>query len=268
MKKIKLVLTIITLLVVSQTHAQFWKKIGKKVEEAADKVVERKVEEKTEKETEKVFDSAFNNQNDKKLFKSKKVKAAAKYTFTHKYVMQITTKKKPIEIIYYLTNDHQYMGSTFKTKKNQEFITVMDLPNTAIHTFMDLGGQKSMTSFKIDLDDVEDTENDTNGFTIAPTGQTKKIIGYECEEFQVTGPKLSGKVWLTKEADISFQKAFNQLKTKQSKGFSQEWISMMDGLVLEMNMVDYSKRKSKTVKMICTSLNENDFIIETAQYKK
>lgn len=264
----KTLILITALCFVTDSSAQFWKKIGDKAEKAVERVLERKVEEKAEKETEIVFDSVFNNQNDKKLFKNKKAKVAEYYTFTHQYTMEVISKKDTTLFTYYLTNNHEYMGSSFKIGKNEEFITIMDLPNSAIHTFMDLGNKKSMSSFKVDLNDETDTEMNTNNFTISATGQKKQILGYQCEEFQVTGPKLSGTVWVTQEANISFQKAFNQLKTKRQKGINQSWVSMVDGLALEMTMTDYTKRKPTTTKMICTSLSENNFSIETSQYRQ
>lgn len=267
MKTIKIIVLLLISCTVTQGNAQFLDKLKKKAKEAAERAVERKVEEKTERETEKAFDTVFNNKG--RLFKSKKATPAEAYTFTHQYIMEVISEKDTTDITYYLTNDHEYMGSSFKMRDNQEFITVMDLPNSAIHSFMDLDGQKSMTSIKIDLDDVSDTEIDTHEFSVSPTGQTKEIIGFECQEFQVTGPQVSGTVWVTQEADISFQKAFTQLKSKKMKlfkGMDQSWVSMVDGLVLEMKMVDYSRKKPKPIKMICTSLSQNDFGINTSEY--
>lgn len=268
MKTRKLVLLIMALIVCSGTHAQFLKKLKKSAEEAAERAVTRKVEEKTEKETEKTFDTVFNN--NRKLFKNKKANVADSYSFTHQYTMEITSGKNVTDITYYLTNDEEYMGSSFSAGKNEEFITVMDLQNSAIHSFMNFGDQKSMTSIKIDLDDIDEDEKKAPNFNIVATGQTKIILGYTCEEFQVTGSKLSGKAWVTKDAEISFQKAFSQLKTKKmklSKGMDQSWVSMVDGLALEMEMIDYSDKKPKPIKMMCTELKENAFSIETADYQ-
>jgi hypothetical protein len=268
MKKVTTVVLIAALCFSANSNAQFWKKIKKRAEEAAKETVARKVEEKTARETEKSFDSVFNNKG--KLFKGKKVKIASNYAFTHQYTMEITSENSTTEIIYYLTNEHEYMGSSFTTGKDQTFFTVTDLPNEAIHTFMDLGDQKTMSSIRIDLNAPSEEKMNTNNFSVVPTGQTKKILGFECEEFQVTGPKLSGKVWVTQEADISFQKAFNQLKSKKmkrSKGVDQSWVSMVDGLALEMKMIDYSRKKPKPITMICTSLTKGDFSIETSKYQ-
>ncbi|MBT8195845.1 MAG: DUF4412 domain-containing protein, partial [Bacteroidia bacterium] len=249
-------------------HSQIFKKLSKRAKEAAEQTVERKVAEKTERETEKTFDTIFNNQG--KLFKNKKVTPAESYSFSHTYIMEVISGKDTTDITYYLTNENEYMGSSFQMRDDQEFITVMDLPNSAIHSFMNLDGQKSCTSIKIDLDDVSDTELNANKFSISPTGQTKKIIGYDCQEYQVTGPQLSGKVWVTQDADISFQKAFTQMKSKKmklNKGVDQSWVSMIDGLALEMKMIDYSRKNPESIYMLCKDIRETDFSINTSEYQ-
>jgi arsenate reductase-like glutaredoxin family protein len=268
MRTIKKILPLVAICFFTTSHAQFWKKITKRAERAAEEAVERKVEEKAARETEKTFDTVFNNKG--KLFKKKKASKLDSYSFTHRYVMELISENDSTEIIYYLTNDHEYMASSFKMKNAQEFFTVMDLPNTAVHTFMNLGNKKSMSSFKIDLEEVDEAEMNINEFTITTTGQTKEIIGYQCEEYQVTGPQLSGKIWVTQDAGISIQKAFSRLQSKKIKGLkgmNQSWTSMVDGLVLEMKMIDYSQRNPEPIHMICTSLEETEFNIYTADYE-
>ncbi|APQ17605.1 DUF4412 domain-containing protein [Maribacter hydrothermalis] len=269
MKTIKLIALLFVFSITTNANAQFFKKLTERAQEAAAQTVERKVAEKTERETEKSFDTVFNNKG--RLFKNKKAEKLELYSFSHEYVMEITSDNEITDITYYLTNEHEYMGSSFSMGKDQEFITVMDLPNSSIHTFMDMDGQRTMNSIHIDLEDSSDLEMNKGDYSITPTGQTKKVLGYECEEFQVTGPQLSGSVWVTQEADISFQKAFTKLKTKRiktKKGIDQSWVSMVDGLTLEMNMIDYSQKNAKPIKMICTQLIENEFSINTLDYEK
>ena len=268
MKTLKGILLLVTLCFCTTGNAQFWKKITKRAERAAEEAIERKVEEKAARETEKTFDTVFNNKG--KLFKKKKAEKLPNYKFSHQYVMEVISENDTTDITYYLTNKNAYMGSSFTAGKNQEFLTVMDLPNAAIHTFMDFGDRKTSSSIRIDLEEVEEVEMNRNEFTISATGQSKEIVGFLCDEFQVTGPQLSGKIWVTQEADISFQKAFTQLKSKKIKrlkGMNPSWTSMVDGLVLEMKMIDYSQKNPEPIKMICTSLSETDFSINTADYE-
>lgn len=268
MKNRKPIVLIILMCFVTIGNAQFWKKVKDRAKQAVEETVERKVAEKTERETEKTFDTIFNNQG--KIFKGKKAKKLGSYSFSHQYVMAIVSDNDSTEITYYLTNHHEYMASSFEMSKAQEFITVMDLPNSAVHTFMNLGDKKSMSTFKIDLEEVDEVEMNMNEFTMESTGQTKSIIGYPCEEYQVTGPQLSGTIWVTQNAGITIQKAFSRLQSKKIKGLKgldPSWTSMVDGLVLEMKMIDYSQRNPEPLHMICTSLEETEFNIYTADYE-
>ncbi|MGB3142828.1 MAG: DUF4412 domain-containing protein [Maribacter sp.] len=270
MKTTKGLFLLLALCFFSTGNAQLWKKITKKAGQAAEDAVVRKVEQKTAGETEKTFDTVFNNKG--KLFKNKKAEKLNQYSFSHKYVMEIISDKDTTDITYYLTNENEYIGTLFNTIDDSQFITVMDLPNDAIHTFINMGGQLSTSSVKLDLEEVSDLEMNNDDYNINSTGQFKTILGYKCEEFQITGPQLSGKVWITEDADISFHKAYTQLKSKKfsniKQGIDPSWLSMVNGLVLEMNMIDYSQKNAKPIEMICTQLIENDFIINTSDYEK
>lgn len=270
MKTIKGILLLLTLCFFTTGNAQFWNKITKKAEQAAEDAVARKVKEKTAKETEKTFDTVFNNKG--RLFKNNKAEKLELYAFSHEYVMEIISDKDTTDITYYLTNDHEYIGTSFNTVDDSEFITVMDLQNEAIHTFMNMGGQRSTSSIKLNLEDSSNLKMDSDDYAVSKTGQTKAILGYECDEYQITGPQLSGTIWLTEDADISFYKAYSSLKTKKFKniknGIDPSWLSIINGLVLEMQMIDYSQKNPKPVEMICTQLIENDFSINTLDYKK
>ena len=270
MKTTKGVLLLLALCFFTTGNAQLWKRITKKAGQAAEDAVVRKVEQKTAGETERSFDTVFNNKG--KLFKNKKVAKLNQYSFSHEYIMEIISDKDTTDITYYLTNEHEYIGTSFNAIDDSEFITVMDLPNDAIHTFMNMGGQLSTSSVKLNLEDTSDLEMNSDEYSVNSTGQFKTILGYECEEFQVTGPQLSGTVWITEDAEVSFHKAYSHLKSKKfsniKKGIDPSWLSMVNGLVLEMEMIDYSKKNSKPVEMICTQLIENNFSINTLDYEK
>ena len=270
MKTIKLIAVLFVFIGTTNANAQFFKKLTERAKEAAAQTVERKVAEKTERETEKSFDTVFNNKG--RMFKNKKTEKLELYSFSHEYVMEIKSDGSTTDITYYLTNDHEYIGSSFNMKDASEFVTVIDLPNEAIHTFMNMGGQLTTNSVQLDLEDAPELAMNNDDYKISQTGQTKDILGYECDEYQVTGPQLSGSVWITEDADISFHTAYSSLRTKKfkniKKGIDPSWLSIIDGLVLEMDMIDYSQKNAKPVHMICTELIEKDFSINTLDYEK
>lgn len=272
MRHLKTILCILTICFATQADAQIWKKLGKKVEKAAEKTLEKKVEEKTEKETEKAFDSTFNNsKKDKKSspfnMSASKVDPASSYSFSHKYVMQITSDNKSTNLNYYLTNSGNYIGTSITDKKgNEDILTVMDIDRKAMFMFMENKGDKSQMSMSLDLEDITDDAIEDTDVSVTATGNTKTILGYTCEEFKVVGKDMTGSVWITQSAGISFIKSFYNVKVK--KGASQSWMKMLNGLTMEMDMVDTSKRKPQSIKMTCIALDKNDLTIKSSDYKK
>ena len=179
MKTLKFLFAITALLLVTDGHAQFFKKLKKKAAEAAERTVERKVEEKTEKETEKAFDSTFNNQGN--LFKKSNVAPSDFYSFTHKYVMEVSQGKDTTQLMYYLASQGNYLGSSVQMKENEQMVTVMDLSRKTAYSFMDFGDMKTMMSFGLDFEEiVENTQDNNSEMIIEPTGNTKEILSYNC----------------------------------------------------------------------------------------
>ncbi|AUC83605.1 DUF4412 domain-containing protein [Lacinutrix sp. Bg11-31] len=274
MKTLKALLIIITICFSTNTEAQIWKKLAKKAEKAVEKTLEKKVEDKTERETDKAFDSTFNNsKKNKKEAKNKNENIfgvsnaipANTYQFSHKYVMQIDNGKKPVNIAYYLNNDHNFLGFEIPDARNKT-ITVMDLKENVLFMFMDNNGDKTLMSMNLNIGELTDEAIAETEYPVVATGNTKSILGYPCKEYAVKGKDMHGKVWITESAGVSFAKTF--YKTKQKKGIDQSWMSMINGLPMETIMTDTSKRKAKTTTMKCVSLKVENFAIATSGYKK
>ncbi|WP_179008449.1 DUF4412 domain-containing protein [Winogradskyella forsetii] len=269
MKTLKTILLLTCLGFISHGHTQILKKLGHTVKNAAEKTLEKKVEQKTEKETEKAFDSTFNKQ--KSIDKSEKTipndDPAANYNFSHKYVMQVKSDKNTATLNYYLTNSGEYIGSTVPDKNGKEdVITVMDLDRTTMFMFMDKNGDKSQMAMKLNLEEVTNDAMTETDIEITPTENTKNILGYTCKEFKVSGKDLNGLVWVAPNAEISFSKSFYSIKAK--KGIDQSWMKLLNGLTMEMDMVDTSKRKPQNIKMSCIALEKIKLNIQTNKYKK
>ncbi|WP_452225315.1 DUF4412 domain-containing protein [Lacinutrix chionoecetis] len=274
MKTLKALLIIITICFSINTEAQIWKKLSKKAEKAVERSLEKKVEQKAERETDKAFDSTFNNskKNEKKsknkngsLFGMSNATPASSYNFSHKYVMQMDNGKKPVDMIYYLNRDSNYLGFEIPDTKNRT-LTVMDLQEEVMFMFMDNKGDKTLMSMNLKLDQLTEEAIEATEYSVTATGNTKTILGYACKEYDVKGKDLHGKVWVTENAGVSFSKTF--YRTKQKKGMDQTWMAMVNGLPMEMRITDTSKRKPKTTTMTCTSLKAEAFTIDTKNYKK
>ncbi|APG64008.1 hypothetical protein LPB136_00875 [Tenacibaculum todarodis] len=250
-------------------NAQFFKRLGKKVKKAAEKAVERKVEQKTTKETEKAFDSTFNNSKKKKKRKKtsipgfSNVKPANSYAFNHKAVMQISSGKEVTKIDYYLPNTGSFFGMGIKDKRvKDDFMTVYDVEREAMFTFMQNAGKKIKMGIEFKTDDVD---VDNTDFNITPTGNTKVILGYNCKEYKMSGKEMTATIWVTKEVDFRFPSVmYNGAKNKAN---NQQWMNNLDGWAMEMEMIDSSKRKPRTILMKCLSIEKSSLKIDSNNYQ-
>ena len=271
MKTFKLLLIIFAIGFSSATNAQIFKKLGKKLEKAAERTIERKAEEKTERETEKAFDSTFNNKSNNKKenggfnIGQSSAKPDANYSFTHKYVMEIKDKKNTTSITYYLTNSGNYLGYKMGQKNNDEMLMVMDGSKNTVFTFMTMNNDKTMMAINFNFENTTNNEIEEQNINIEKTGRTKTILNYLCEEFKVSGDDIEGSIWVTQNAGIQFLNLTDGVKGKKS--FNSAWLNYAEGLVMEMDMTDTSKRKPEKITMSCIALDKVTFNINTSNYK-
>ena len=252
------------------SKAQFLERLSKKAMRAAERTVERKVEQKAAKETGKAFDSAFEQrakENTKAGTKGmssmgmSKVQPAETYRFDHKVVMQIKSNKDVMDIDYFLPDNKNYLGVLIKGKSMKEnFYTVMDSDREAIYTFIDNEDQKMKMGINFPMEEADVKEAK---FEILATGNTKTIYGYQCLEYKLTGEKVNGLMWVTKDVDIRFPNYYQNT----NKDFSQEWLKDLDGWAMKVEMVDETNRKPQTIIMECLSIDKTDLVIHTHDYK-
>jgi len=253
-------------------NAQIFKKLGKKLGKVVERTIEGKAEEKTERETSKAFDSAFNNPSNTKKASSpfnimgKAEAPAASYSFTHKYVMNFNDGKNNIDITYFLTKSGNYMGSKYETdaKNMENMMVVIDASKNAMYTFMTMDSKKTVMSMAFDINETTEEAITNQNTAFKKTGRTKTILKYLCEEYIVKNEDSEGSIWITKEADITFLNLNSEMKN--TKKFNQKWLSLRDGLVMEMDMIDTSRRKPKPIKMTCTALEHINFTLNTSEY--
>ncbi|WAC03460.1 hypothetical protein N7U66_08215 [Lacinutrix neustonica] len=275
MRHLKTIALILTLCFATQADAQIFKKLGKKISKVTEKTFEKKAEQKTEKETNKAFDSTFNNGSKNNKTKNGKQKnssfgmsnvaPADTYKFSHKYTMQIDDGKSKTDLDYFLTNQGEYLGFMMPDDR-QKLFTVIDMPRSTLYMLMENKGDKTQMAMDMKFDDVANDAFIESDYSITPTGRTKTMLGYLANEYAVKGKDMHGTIWVTNEANVTFTKLY--AKTKVKKGLDQMWLKMIDGLPLEMNITDTSKRKAKNMTMRCIALEKTSFSIDTSDYKK
>ncbi|TYB72496.1 DUF4412 domain-containing protein [Bizionia saleffrena] len=272
MKLFKLLPLIILMCVSTSINAQIFKKLGKKLGKVVERTIEGKAEEKTARETSKAFDSTFNNPSKTSKTSSpfnimgKAEAPAGSYAFTHKYVMRFNDGKKTFDITYFLSESGNYMGSkyNYEEKGMEDMIMVIDATRNTLFTFMTVDGKKTVISMGFDINDAPEQVETEQNISFKKTGRTKTILKFLCEEYTVKSQDSQGSIWITKETEVRFLNLKQQMKG--TKKFNQKWLSLGDGLVMEMDMVDTSRRKPKPMKMVCTALETINYTLDTSEY--
>jgi hypothetical protein len=261
-----LTLAIISLCGFNQAQGQFLKKLGEKAKKAAERTVERRVEREASKKTDQTIDSVFT----KKKGKGVEMGAAANkaYAFNTIYVMELTTDKDVMPITYFFGEESDVMATSMDLKPNEKIYSIIDLSENKLHTLMDLNGQKSRTSMKFSPKEIiEDSNNNT--ISVKPNGQTKTILNYTCKGYEVSGTDFEGTVWVAENTGYAYPQKFKNMAIKNSKkeGIDPKWMSLVQGIPLEMDMVDTSKKKPQKVHMLCTKIGSTDFSLDPSEYK-
>ncbi|MCF6279567.1 MAG: DUF4412 domain-containing protein [Flavobacteriaceae bacterium] len=266
MKTLKIIATILIFAFTTNTNAQFLKKLKEKATQKVEREAERRAQRRVDKKIDDTFDKA-ENKIDQTLSKKgqKSVKSLELFEFTHVYTMEMTFKKDVIVFEYYLKNNANFLAVNFPNMKTN-MISIMDLDQGKNIALMENGGQKTQMTMKFGFKETVKEANED--IKITKTGNTKKILGYTCYEYDVTGKDFNSKAWVTNEAGISFPKDFQGSGNKKMKNQNNNWMFEMDGMVLEMIVTDTSKKKPKTSTMTCIKLAKEVNTIDTSLYKK
>ncbi len=295
MKLLKILSILLILGIPCNSNAQFFKKLKDKAEKKIKNEAERRTQRRIDKKIDKTFDKAEDEIDDVTTKKKKKENTSSKtgttktvqtknttskqqnnqvvannqtvFKFSHIYSFKIQTeKKKPMQVDYFLKKDANYLASVLPDMKNNT-ISIMDFSNENMIMLMETGDSKTRMHVKMNFNSVSKDVEDKN-ISITKTGKKKKILGYNCEEYLAKGDDFTNNVWVTTDAGIEFPKTFQGGGNKKMKNQNNRWMFKMKGMALEMTVVDTSKKKPKTTKIICTKLAKEPRTIDISSYKK
>lgn len=191
------------------------------------------------------------------------------YDFDYIYKLKMTNKKDDIQFDYYLKKDADYFGfdiaAMSQGQEGMKMFTVMDNANAVTGMFMEMMGKKMVKTSKIKLSDFTSDENSSD-YTFKKIG-SKTILGYNCDGFE--GENADSKItfYVTNEAPVSFNKMWENGKTKLPKGFNPAWMEKYskNALMMEMQFVDKKKDKN-SMTMECIGVEETNLAIKTSEY--
>jgi len=144
-------------------------------------------------------------------------------------------------------------------------MTVYDVDKETMFTFMENNGVKQRMGIALPTASAADAALNESSVKITATGNTKSILGYTCQEYKMTGDEMNATIWVTKDANLRFPSDY--YKIEQQNNANQTWMKDIDGWLMEMEMIDSSKRKPQTIIMKCLSINDSSLQIKSDDYQ-
>jgi hypothetical protein len=188
------------------------------------------------------------------------------FEFDHQIdYMNTSTSKKGKEtyeqpMTYLLSDDSPAFGMVIETEEGKSR-SVFDFEERRMITLTNSEGMK--VGMVIDMDPEQweayaDEEDDTTveDYSIEKTGNSKKILGYNCDEWLMEAEDMTSRVWATEELDIDLAGAFKAMaegmKKKNENFFGIEYPS---GAILETESVD--NKSGDVYHMVATEIRKN-----------
>ncbi|WP_373496401.1 DUF4412 domain-containing protein [Aquiflexum sp.] len=294
---IKLLTLVIFLIPTVDSHAQFAKQLKRAAERGVSRAIERKVESEMEKlamrQLNKMLKDVYGTEDMEKIpgmdigkileAIENDVEVDESYDFTGYSVLEISgldEKGKPIDPVNlksYLSDDSSITGMEFseKNKKSSEtYVMIFDFNRNISITLFENDGQKMRMAFGYDYAamskavDMEDTieEGDDENVSFKKTGNTKTIMGYDCEEYLVETDENITNYWVTKTpitGHASFWGQNNPFLTARMKDHNPNLFNNLPtGNMMEAYMESKKDKSKMEMKVIDLKSNEpNSFLM-------
>lgn len=285
----------ITLLIgflsINNLEAQLLKKLKNRVKEATEDVIADKAAEKVAQESGKALDSLLDIDPDYQpqypqqiqqmmAAGSENIPVEESYLFNTRvtYKMTMTDKKKSSIVNYemWFSEKEAYMATKVEGDENTDsrdmpsaVISILDDKNQAMIILMEeqkMAQLLSMSKIKdIAVKENEIDANDTDFKNIKKTGNTKKILGYNCEEFMSENESNKFSFWVTKELALFQKNMFFNVSQSLGGNTFEDIPQEAQGFMMEMNYENLSNNEKGN--MIVVDIQNQDKTILMADYQ-
>ncbi|MDN3203527.1 DUF4412 domain-containing protein [Algoriphagus sediminis] len=294
LKFISSFLILIFLSVFNPSSAQFIKKLKKAASRGVENALEEKVEEEVnkyvQKQLEKQLAGLYSEDGEStpvtldmnKILAGigEEVPTKDSYSFNGFSRMEVQTTEKngkadePMELISFLTEEPTYTAMQIEDvdDQNNTVIMIFDLDNNANILLMENEGQKSSFAYGLDLEAAIDEAVEENpeefemeNFSIEKTGNTKDILGYACEEFEVKTEDGEGTYWMTVDPIEGFSSFWGKnspfVTTKTRQMYGDQFSNLPEGNFMEMDFKS-NDGSSMTMKVLEIDLDsKKEFVM-------
>lgn len=281
------------LLIGSPAQSQILKKLKQRVEQATEDVIIEKAAQKTAQETGKALDSMLEidpdyEQKQREQWESAFGQGASdipiedSYQFDTNvlYTMEFSSGKENSVVDYsmWFSDKENYMATQVSniksgSNKNQEMptsmLSVLDEKNKAMIILME--EQKIAQVISMDkIQELAEQETSTEGMgssfeNVKKTGNTKKILGYDCEEFYSENEDMRYTFWVTQDLDIYQKNMFFNISKSLGGNSFKNIPKEAKGLMMEMNFEH--KTKKDRGKLLVKEIRKESRSVETGGYQ-
>ena len=204
------------------------------------------------------------------------------YTFDTNvlYTMELSSNDQPSVVDYsmWFSGTENYMATQVSNiqsadKKNSQMpasmVSVIDEKNMAMIVLMEEQQIAQVISME-KIQDISTSENEEEGVdasfeSIKKTGNTKKILGYTCEEFTSENDENKISFWITQELELYQKNMFFNI-SKSLGGSSFDKIPKdAKGFMMEMNFENL--KNNEKGKMVVKKITKEKKSIETTGYQ-
>ena len=281
------------LLIGVPAQSQILKKLKQRVQQATEDVIVEKAAQKTAQETGKALDSLLeidpdyeqkNREQWENMFGQGEsdISIEDSYHFDTNvlYTMEFSSgdENSIVDYSMWFSDKENYMATQVSnikssSNKNQEMpmsmLSVLDEKNKAMIILME--EQKIAQVVSMDkIQNLAEKEASAEGLDpsfkkVEKTGNTKKILGYDCEEFYSENEETRYTFWVTQDLDIYQKNMFFNISKSLGGNSFQDIPKEAKGLMMEMNF-EHKTGKGKG-KMLVKEIRKESRSIETGGYQ-
>ncbi|MCL6259600.1 DUF4412 domain-containing protein [Aquiflexum sp. TKW24L] len=285
---------LVFLLITFSAQAQFINRIKNAAERGVSRAIEKKVESEMEKlarrKLDKMFKDIYGTDNPdsipgvdfEKMMASiySDVEVDEAYDFEGFAVLEITGQdekgkpNEPIQLSSYFSKDPKITAMKFTDETKKEdgtYVLIYDFNRNIAITLLENEGEKMRMAFAYDYAAMSQTGvtsvEDAEDVTFKKTGNSKVILGHECEEYLIETKENTTNYWVTKTPIIGntpFWSQNNPFLTARMKDQHPDLFkNLPTGNMMEAHVV--SKIDKSTVDMVTLELqekNKQSFIME------
>ena len=273
MKKNLLIAALLFSFGVTQSNAQFFKKLTERalektqevvINKATDKVAE-KAADKTGEAMDKLLNPDFGSMMNPMGSKVDMSKLPEAYKFDYLYSLKMATQEGDVNMDYYLSKTEPYMGVKMNMSKDKDMSMsmVFDEANKAI--FTNVNGMAVATEMDLSKVANEAEEMDMyNDYTFKEL-PNRTFLGYDCIGREMENEEYKIITYIAPDMEAGFGNMFKSEHANLPPAMQKFSDEYKNGLMMYMEMVDKKNKnkKSGSVTMECVAFEPTNLVINT-----